>query len=79
MRVLINDVANYITKLRGLKLYVKFVIIAKIFVANYITKLHGLKHALQPSSPSANEVANYITKLRGLKPRAKLKPAADFY
>ena len=61
-------VANYITKLRGLKrekqaLWETYA----LFVANYITKLRGLKHTHKRDFARLKRVANYITKLRGLK------------
>ena len=62
-------VANYITKLRGLKLPVlrkRQPIV--ILVANYITKLRGLKQKIRCQPRLSSKVANYITKLRGLKP-----------
>ena len=43
-KLLCNIVANYITKLRGLKQSLKIGAFYAFFVANYITKLRGLKH-----------------------------------
>ena len=60
-------VANYITKLHGLKpagcSFCSFLVI----VANYITKLCGLKRERAKLLSARIIVTNYITKLRGLK------------
>ena len=61
------QVANYITKLRGLKQQHIAKRADPIAVANYITKLRGLKQPLMPTASPSLKVANYITKLRGLK------------
>ena len=61
-------VANYITKLRGLKPLNNILNKALTKVANYITKLRGLKPNSRDTSNFNDRVANYITKLRGLKP-----------
>ncbi len=63
-----NDVANYITKLRGLKRKTPQIFYKFIAVANYITKLRGLKLKYLFDNDMICRVANYITKLRGLKP-----------
>ena len=47
-------VANYITKLRGLKPHSFLKDYHKQLVANYITKLRGLKRQLRPKSVKAD-------------------------
>ena len=65
--VFCEAVANYITKLRGLKQTAQLLATSLSLVANYITKLRGLKLLNIPKPLHPNPVANYITKLRGLK------------
>ena len=65
--VFCEAVANYITKLRGLKRARTWAWTFATWVANYITKLRGLKHFNHIFVKSVKAVANYITKLRGLK------------